>query len=69
MKNPDRILAEVWKAKDTLSKRFGYDIHRLAEHFRRPEVDLSKVDKHRKRLSKKVIARRKSASMDCTIKG
>ena len=33
----DRILEEVWKAKDSLGKRFGYDIHRLAEHFRRPE--------------------------------
>jgi hypothetical protein len=33
----DRILDEVWKAKDALGKRFGYDVHRLAEHFRRPE--------------------------------
>jgi hypothetical protein len=33
----DRILEEVWKAKDELARRFDYDLHRMAEHFRSKE--------------------------------
>ena len=53
MKNQDRILAEVWKAKDSLAKRFGYDVHRLAEHFRRPETDLAEGVKHHETAGKR----------------
>jgi hypothetical protein len=36
---PDPILEEVWKAKDELARRFNYDMHRMAEHFRSKEED------------------------------
>jgi hypothetical protein len=64
----DRILAEVWKAKDSLAKRFGYDVHRLAEHFRRPETDLAEGVKHPKKPSRKTTVQRRKASLNRTIK-
>jgi hypothetical protein len=33
----DPILDEVWQAKEAFAKRFGYDLHRLAEFFRRED--------------------------------
>lgn len=33
----DEILREVWRIKDELSKRYDYDIHRMAEAARNRE--------------------------------
>jgi len=33
----DEVIREVWRAKDTLAARFGYDVRQLSEHLRAEE--------------------------------
>ena len=35
--DPDPVMAEVWRAKDALTKQFGNDVDRMAEYVRRKE--------------------------------
>jgi len=49
---PDPILEEVWRAKDELAKRFGYDIHRLAEYLRSKETSVLKSPPAKRRVQK-----------------
>ena len=58
----DRILEEVWKAKDELARRFNYDMHRMAEHFRSPEEPLPQSTR-RKRLVRKRMARSRRVTL------
>ncbi len=39
----DPILEEVWEAKDELARRFDYDMHRMAEHFRSVEKGMTRI--------------------------
>lgn len=34
----DEVIAEVWKAKDTISAEHRYDVKRLVEHLRAEEA-------------------------------
>ncbi len=43
----DRIMEDVWRAKDELARRFDYDLDKLCEHLRGPEESLPSLPKVR----------------------
>ena len=40
----DDVLREVWKVKDSLTRRDGFDIHRIAEAARRRALTTQDAD-------------------------
>lgn len=52
---PDLIQREVWQAKDALSREFGHDIWKLAEHLKKEE----KRTMSRRNAARKIVARKK----------
>lgn len=47
----DRIMEEVWRAKDELARRFDYDLDKLCEHLRGPEEPLPSLPGSRSRVA------------------
>ncbi len=49
----NEILREVWRAKDTLSKQFGYDVRKMARHYMEQDASEENPRRLHRRIGRK----------------